>query len=127
MDEITFGEWLQGKLTEKEWKPADLARASGLDPGVLSNLINGKRNPGVESCKAIAKALKIPLAEVYRAADFMPPEPNKDPLIDAIVNLTLELTAEEKENVYEYVKLRHKITSNHAGPRKRPVRGHAGT
>lgn len=119
MDDITFGEWLQRKLEEREWKPADLSRAAEMDPGVLSNLINGKRNPGVESCKAIAKALKLPLAEVYRAARFMPPEPNNDPLIDAVINLMLTMSFEEKENVYEYTKLREKISTNHARPRKR--------
>ena len=122
MNEITFAEWLQDKLEEKEWKPADLARAADMDPGVLSNLINGKRNPGVESCKAIAKALKIPLAEVYRAARFMPPEPNKDPIIDAVINLMLTLPIEEKENVYEYTKLREKISANHSRPRKRSAK-----
>lgn len=122
MEEITFGEWLQGKLKERELKPADLARASGLDPGVISNLLNEKRNPGVESCQAISKALKIPLAEVYRAARFMPPEPNNDPIIDAVVNLMLTLPSEEKTNIYEYTKLREKIAANHSGTRKRSAK-----
>ena len=67
-----FGDWLSEKLAERNLKPADITRATGLDSGVLSNIINNKRQqPSVDSCRAIAHALEIPLEEVYRAAGIL--------------------------------------------------------
>jgi transcriptional regulator with XRE-family HTH domain len=107
-----FGDWLSEKLIELEMKPADLARATGMDSAVVSNLVNNKRQqPAVESCKLIAKALNIPLEEVYRAADILPPKPNADAITDAVINLMQNLERADKEDILEYARLRHKLAA----------------
>lgn len=67
-----FGDWLMGELDRRDWKQADLARASGLDSAVISNLINGRRNPGQDTCTAIAKGLGYPVETVFRGAGILP-------------------------------------------------------
>ena len=43
----------------KGMKLNELARKAGVSPSYLSQIENGKRNPSVESIKAIAAALDI--------------------------------------------------------------------
>ena len=108
-----FGEWLAEKLIERDMKPADLSRATGMDSAVISNLINSKRQqPAVESCKLIARALEIPLEEVYRAADILPPKPDVDPITEAVLNLMLTLDTNEKQDILEYVRLRSRLAAD---------------
>ena len=107
-----FGDWLSEQLTERNMKPADLTRLSGIDSGVLSNLINNKREqPHVDTCKAIAKALNLPLEQVYRAAGILPQKPDVDTISEAILTLVLELNSTDKKDVLEYARLRHKLAT----------------
>lgn len=107
-----FGDWLMDRLIEQDMKPADLSRATGMDSAVISNLVNNKRiQPAVDSCKAIAKALSIPLKEVYIAAGILPPEPERDPIADAIMNLISDLETDDKKDILEYARLRHKLAT----------------
>lgn len=104
-----FGTWLADKLVELDMKPADISRTTGMDSGVLSNIINGKRQqPSVETCKLLAKAMNIPLEEVYRAADILPEKQNYDPITEAVLNLMGTLDNKEKQDILEYARFRHK-------------------
>lgn len=105
----SFGEWLNNQLMGRDWKPADLARTSKLDSGVISNLLNGKRNPGVDTSKAISAALDIPLEEVYRMARILPPKSDTDTFIDGVIHLMTQLPTNDKKDVLEYVRLRHRL------------------
>ena len=42
----TKGQWLNDLLEDAGWTPADLARATGLDSAVISNIRNGKLGTG---------------------------------------------------------------------------------
>jgi transcriptional regulator with XRE-family HTH domain len=77
----SFGKWLEKTLAYKEWKPAELARRSGLDSAVISNLLNDRRKAGPDTSSAIAEALEIPAEIVFRAAGILPVT-NKDEWVD---------------------------------------------
>jgi transcriptional regulator with XRE-family HTH domain len=118
-----FGDWLSEQLKQRDMIPADLTRLTGLESGVLSNLINNKRSqPSVDTSKRIAKALNIPLEEVYRAADILPPQPDVDTIAEAILTLVLELKTEDKKDVLEYAKLRHKLATERNDLNQNPKR-----
>jgi transcriptional regulator with XRE-family HTH domain len=104
-----FGDRLGDELLNRGMKPADLTRLTGLDSGVLSNLLNNKRQPAVETCKIIAKALEIPLEEVYIWAEILPPKPDRNPYIAAVENLMGDLSSSDNEEVLEYVRLKHRL------------------
>ena len=108
-----FGDWLNHKLIELDLKPAYLSRLSGLDSGVLSNIISGKRqNPSVETCKVIAKSVNIPIEEVHRAAGILEEKPNTDTVTETVVHLLHNLQESDREDVLEYARLRHKLATD---------------
>lgn len=74
----TFVNWLLSSIDKKGWSQSELARQAGLSPSSVSDVISGRRNPGVGFCDSIAIAFKLPPEEVYRAAGLLPEEPVKD-------------------------------------------------
>ena len=68
----TFTSWIEKELNKRNWKPADLARYSGLSRTSISNVLNGNRKAGVTFCNAIANALNIPPEEVMTKANLLP-------------------------------------------------------
>jgi transcriptional regulator with XRE-family HTH domain len=76
--ENNFAEWLVFEALARDWTQADLARKSGLNRAVISKILSDKSDPSPETCKALARALKLPIEEVYRAAGLLPPIPEAD-------------------------------------------------
>lgn len=101
---MKFDEWLSAELLDRNMRPADLVRLSGLDSAVVSNLVNGKRNAGVDTATAIAEAFKLPPEEVFRIAGILPPEPPKDQTLQRIDYLYSTLKNEEsKQQALQYI------------------------
>ncbi len=69
---INFSEWLQAEMSKRGWSQSDLARFAELNRAVINKLLNGKSNPQPSTLGAIARALKIPIETVYRAAGLLP-------------------------------------------------------
>lgn len=63
--QIRFRRNLQALLDERGWKPADLARESGLQPSTISNYLSGQRFPSPESLDVIADTLKVPFSRLF--------------------------------------------------------------
>lgn len=115
----TFADYLSEYLTTQKIRPADLARNAGMDSGVVSNLLSGKRmNPSHDSCRAIARALHLPIEEVYRWAGYLDEKPDSDPITDIVVYLMLELESEDRQDVLHYVRLRHQIAAENRAHKK---------
>ena len=55
--------------------------------------------------------IKIPLYTVLQAADSIPPDPERDATTDAATVLMLELKENDKLEIYEYIKLKHKLAT----------------
>jgi transcriptional regulator with XRE-family HTH domain len=83
-----FEKWLADQLKQREWKPADLARESGLASAVISNILNGHRNIGKKTGKAIAHALKLPVDLVFEKAGLLPPKLELSPIKRKLLHLT---------------------------------------
>lgn len=115
---LSFGDWIKQEMKNRNWRDADLVKASGLASAVVSNLKNDKRNPGKITCTALSVAFKIPLAEVYQVAGMLPEDPKRDKFIDAIAYLLLDSSTEEKREALEYVQYKKSI---HERNRKRSV------
>jgi transcriptional regulator with XRE-family HTH domain len=67
-----FGDWLREELKDRGMSQKDLAVRSGITPAQISRIISGSRGAGEESLSAIARALKLPLETVFRAAGILP-------------------------------------------------------
>lgn len=88
-----FSEFLVFKMKSRHWRQADLARRSKLDTAVISNLVNERRGPGPDTCKAIAHAFGMPAEIVYRIAGILPPsEPGHSDYAEALSYRIMQLS-----------------------------------
>lgn len=115
-----FGAWLVRQLEERGLTQSDLSRMSGLSRGTLSNIISSTRGRGPNSLMAIARALKIPLETVYRAAGLLPPESGSDEKVSEITHIYHELNTSNRDDLLDYARLRlQKQERDKAGKRAR--------
>lgn len=77
MERTDFVEWLQGELNKRNWRKADLAKASGLSSAQITRITKREQRAGPDACTAIAKALKLSPEFVFRQAGLLPWEPEK--------------------------------------------------
>lgn len=68
MLEIEIGKQIKALRALKGWSQTDLAEASGLGQGRISNLENGK-SQSVENLKLVSDALGLTMAELVAAAE----------------------------------------------------------
>jgi transcriptional regulator with XRE-family HTH domain len=102
---------------------ADLVRASGISRGGVSNLINQVRDPDPKSCKAIAKALNLPVELVFRKAGLLPPEPLYTEYEKEVAHLIREMSPEDQYDVLEYIRFKvERGKQNIKTSRKHPAR-----
>jgi transcriptional regulator with XRE-family HTH domain len=106
MTKQDFIAWLESELTDRDWKQADLARKSGLSTGYLSKLFSRERpRPGVDACRAIARALGLPDIEVLRVAGLADPEPPSDsPVVVELIREFAQLSDDDQEAILKQVK-----------------------
>jgi len=76
--QLRFSEWLQLELDRRGWSQSDCARLANLNRAVINKLLNGKSQPQPPTLAAIARALKIPVETIYRAAGILPPSADRD-------------------------------------------------
>jgi transcriptional regulator with XRE-family HTH domain len=102
-----FAEWIREQLKAKGWKQADLARAAHIDEAVISNIIRGKRGPGLDSCRAIALALDLSPNVVLEAAGLLKPKdaPSEDAYIHEIINIYEKFNMQNKKELIEFMRM----------------------
>jgi len=65
-------------MNRRGWNNSELARRAGIGPSGISMIINEQRAPGVDFCRAVARALGLPPETVFRQAGLLPPDPNSE-------------------------------------------------
>lgn len=102
-----FVEWVHEQMRERGWGLMDLHRASGLDAGGLSNLLAGKRNPGLKTCKALANAFGVSPDVVFQAAGQLGNKVTEinDAYISEINSTYNRFTAENKREAIEFFRM----------------------
>jgi len=81
-----FPDWLQSELDKRRWSQADLAYSAGISRAVVNKLLNRKTYPQPDTLQAIARAFKIPVETVYRAAGLLPQETESETFEAEIVH-----------------------------------------
>jgi transcriptional regulator with XRE-family HTH domain len=56
-------------MAKKNWTQETLADEAGLSRPTVSDLVNEKRSPTLDSLSAVAKALDIPLSDLFTEAE----------------------------------------------------------
>lgn len=101
--ESTFSSWLLHELDKRQWSQSDLARASGLTRGAISNIVNEKSSLGLDSVTGIAKAFRIPVTEVLAAAGVIPKVAKKNAEEEQLLHLFRQLSNYDREAVLNFV------------------------
>lgn len=73
-----FATWVTAELKQREWSQSKLARLGGVTPAAINRILNGERRPGVEVCRAIAKAFDMPEIDVLSRAGLAAPDYDRD-------------------------------------------------
>lgn len=97
---VSFGDWLLGELRVRNISQADLSRASGLTTAAVANLVNGRRNPGIEAIVAISRALRLPPETVFAAAGAMPTKSVSDERVSRFETLLKDLSDDDVDDLY---------------------------
>lgn len=100
--EISFPEWLQREIDERGWSWNKLSDIAGLSSGTIYNIKDGTRGVGENSLSAIAKALKMPQEEVFRAAGLLKPK-KSDARAERLLYQIEQLDEDDQETIETFV------------------------
>lgn len=81
---MDFVTWLESELDKRDWSQSDLSRKGDLTTAQISRVMTRQQNAGKAFLVGVAKAFRIPLEEVYRAAGELPPITYRDTLLERI-------------------------------------------
>jgi len=122
-----FSHWLMHEMNKRELSQADLARASGLTRQAISYYLAGKsKQPDEIALQQIARAFKISVEEIYRAAGILPPVTESSARSRQVEHLLSQLPPEEYEGMVEYIKLRLKLSEGKHAKKKKATDGDIG-
>jgi transcriptional regulator with XRE-family HTH domain len=105
--EISFSDWLREQLKERGWNQAELSRRSGISQPHITKALNGERNFGEQSIKAIAEALQFPPEKVFRIAGILPPISKERSQLGELTYLINLLDDNNLQEVIDYA--RHRL------------------
>lgn len=115
-----FSEWLVDELRKRGMTQADLARASGISRGGISNLINQVRNPDAETCLSISRALNLPPETVFRAAGLLPPVDKDTEYQEQFFHYLSQLSPQERQEILELLRFKAERQKNAKPPSRTP-------
>lgn len=61
---MVFRDWLEARLVEHGWNPAEAAREMNMNPSLLSRYLNGRLNPSRQTMRRIAGFFGVPFTDV---------------------------------------------------------------
>jgi transcriptional regulator with XRE-family HTH domain len=104
-----FVAWLNKELKDRGWSNSELARRAGVVPSTVSMVLSGKNEPTWEFCAATAAALDEPPEKVFRLVGLLPPlpGPERDVVIQQLVDSVKNLTPDDREEVLAYAQFRY--------------------
>jgi len=68
-----FIRWLNDELARRRWSQTDAGNAGNFSASMLSKVLNGYANPGLDFCAGIARAFGVSVEEVQRRAGLLTP------------------------------------------------------
>jgi len=107
--EINFSEWLIQQMDERGWTKADLTRNAKLSSGTISNIISGRRSPGIDTCRKIARAFQMPARMVLTAAGWVDAERGRTDSQDIALHLFNSLSEQDQAEVIEFMRMKKRM------------------
>lgn len=120
MTKVTFSEWLDGVLTDRDIKPVELARLAKIDPGIVTRILKAERSATPKTLEAIAHALKLPIDLVYEKAGILPSKPELSPIKRKLAHLAQDLPDSDIEMAIALLEQRTEYYKKH--PAAKPAK-----
>lgn len=98
--------YLSRVMDERDLSPADITKRGGLSPSQVSKVLNRESPAGEKAIKSFAKALNLPVDDLYRRAGILPLKPNDDETVSEIVHIYHLLNENNKDDLLDYAKNR---------------------
>jgi transcriptional regulator with XRE-family HTH domain len=102
----SFSVWIENELQSRGWSQSEAARRGGISSQMINAVVNRQANPGLEFCRGIARAFRVPLEDVFRLAGILPEKRVRvryqvggHTLDERVVDLFERLSAEQQELV----------------------------
>ena len=92
-------DYLKSEMEKRGWKQSDLSKYSGLDSGLINNYVSGRRNIGISSAVAIAKAFKVAPEIVLRKVGLLPDVPDTTTAEEQLLYMFRQLSAVDRKSV----------------------------
>ena len=103
-----FVKWLNAQTERRSWSNNELGRRAGVSRSTISLVLTGQQSPTWEFCYRMAQALKEPPEKVFRLAGLLPPAPpERDPLIQELLEIARKLDAADRDELLAYARLRY--------------------
>lgn len=105
--ETEFVTWLIAEMNKRGWSNSELARRAEIVPSAVSMVVSRQRGPGLEFCKGVARALKVPPDQVLRKAGLLPQLPDGAADTQQLLDYYKSLSSRAREEVTEYVAFKY--------------------
>lgn len=104
MSEQEFNDWLKDQMRIRGWRLMDLARAANVAPSSVTRVVSEGKPPGPDVCTALAHALDIPPALVFRKAGLLPEMPDEtQQLAPELIAVFTSLSEADQKQVVDYI------------------------
>lgn len=105
---MDFAQWLESEMKARGWRQADLIKRSGISSGLLSQILSGQRRPGVDTCRAIARAFGLSDMQVLELAGLADAGQQKHgATVEAIATMLDDLPADDLEEIRAIIRVKH--------------------
>ncbi len=101
---VEFTQWLEEELKQRGMSKSELARRGSINLSHLQRVLAGERKPGPNTCSGIARALHIPVEEVFRRAGVLPKSRRISTKLEELQFHFNNLSEEDQERVLIFVR-----------------------
>jgi transcriptional regulator with XRE-family HTH domain len=115
---LDFSDWLQAEIHRRGWNQAELARRSGITSGQISRVLKREQSAGLDTMRAVARALDVPLFEVFVSAGLLPAHSERDSLVQQLIDMLADLPRADQEEILELARLKVERTRRMSRERK---------
>ena len=109
MTTLDFVEWIEKELDDRDWSRADLSKHGKITAPQVTRILNREQNPGIEFCRAISVAFKIPLEQVFRRATILPANPEINEEIETMVSEASKLPKDDQREVLAFIRMKNNL------------------
>lgn len=106
MEDTKIAQLIKTDMKKRNQSIREYARTVGVSHPTIIAILEGDK-PSLDTCKLLAPVLHIPVEEVLRMSELLPPERGVDPEVERIAHLANQLLDDEdKEELIRFLEMK---------------------